>query len=338
MDLAKHISDLLFKTDRVVVPGLGVFSTKYIPASIHPAKQTFEPPKKEVLFTSSIKDDNGLLIKHIAEKEGIKDDIAREELEKYVKQYNTNLSEGKKLKFINLGILSLNSDGTYLFKADKAVNYLSDAFGLGEISLPKTIKTEEKKKALPKKNTLKPKKEKKTKKPVWILYIIIPLAAIIVLAIFNFDLIKNKWDDSFSKPETVVESTIQQTEDKKVDEEQNLTDTLKDSDTLTIPEQEIDTVRESTIQQQEQAVPDKIEETKTSKKYYIVAGSFSSEKNALKLVEKLKSKGFNSEIFGATSKGLQMVSYDSYENKKDASDALRKIMREENSGAWMIKY
>ncbi len=106
MDLAKHISDLLFKTDRVVVPGLGVFFTKYIPAKIHTAKQTVEPPSKEILFTSAIKDDNGLLIKYISENKGIKEEIAKEELEKYVKQYNINLSEGKKLKFVILGTLS----------------------------------------------------------------------------------------------------------------------------------------------------------------------------------------------------------------------------------------
>ncbi len=337
MDLAKHISDLLFKTDRVVVPGLGVFSTKYIPAQLHTAKQTFQPPSMEILFTSAIKDDNGLLIRHIAEKEGIKEEIAKEEMVNYVNQYNANLTEGKKLKFINIGTLSLKSDGTYVFKADKTMNYLGDAFGMKEINEPEIIRTEKKKKAASKKKTTKAVKRERSKRPAWIIYIFIPLAAIIVLGVFNYDLII----ESFNKSETVSkadEPRMQSEASYGELSEQQFIDTLPEKETMIVQDYSEDTLEAKGDEVSEQEVPVPEKRSVNNKKYYIVAGSFRSGENAMKLVEKLKSKAYNSKIFGMTPKGLQMVSYESFENKRDAIKALNKIVREENASAWIIKY
>ncbi len=86
-------------------------------------------------------------------------------------------------------------------------------------------------------------------------------------------------------------------------------------------------------------IPDKeITKIINDKKYYIVAGSFKSLENAENLVAKLNTKGYQPELFGTTPKGLHMVSYESYDSKQDASSALRKIMREANPSAWIIKY
>ncbi|MCD4679984.1 MAG: SPOR domain-containing protein [Bacteroidales bacterium] len=340
MDLAKHINTLLFTTDRVVVPGLGVFSTKYIPAKIHTAKQTFEPPSKELLFTSAIKDDNGILIRHISEMEGIKEEIAKEELEKYVKQYNTQLSEGKKLKFIKLGTLSKKPDGTYLFEADRTINYLNDAFGMEEISVPETIKTEVKKKEPHQRKITKPAKKKKTKKQPWIIYVLISLAAIIILGVFNFDLISSKWDEVFRSSKTITEIPDQSTETKITGNEELVIDTLPAKDSIIVHDDVEDTLETKIIEDAEnkKEIPEQENPEVVSKRFYIVAGSFKSVKNAEKMLKKLISKGYNSEIFGTTTKGLQMVSYESYKKRKDAGIALKKILREENASAWIIKY
>lgn len=340
MDLAKHISNLLFKTDRVVVPGLGVFSTKYIPAKIHTAKQTFEPPSKELLFTSAIKDDNGILIRHISEMEGIKEEIAKEELEKYVKQYNIQLSEGKKLKFIQLGTLSKKPDGTYLFEADRTINYLDDAYGIEEISVPETIKTEEKKIIPPKRKTTKLTKKKRSKKPLWIIYVLIPLAAIIILGVFNFDLISSKWDEVFRSSKTITEIPDQSTETKITGKEELVIDTLPAKDSIIVHDDVEDTLETKIIEAAEnkKEIPEQENPEVVSKRFYIVAGCFKSDLKAEKLLKKLKAQGYNTEIFGKTSKGLQMVSYESYEKRKDAGIALKKILIEENPAAWIIKY
>ena len=54
------------------------------------------------------------------------------------------------------------------------------------------------------------------------------------------------------------------------------------------------------------------------KKYFLVAGSFSNEKNANNLVDQLRSENYNSEIIGKSENGLTRVSFDSFVNKNEA--------------------
>jgi nucleoid DNA-binding protein len=157
MDLSNYISELLFTHDRIVVPGFGTFSTKYISARLHPTKNTFEPPKKEILFTSSIKDDNGILAQHIAQKENLDEKEAKRKLEKSVKKFNLALSNGEKVTLEKIGVLSKKSDGTFVFKSDKSVNYLADSFGLEGFDIPDKINADVKKKREKRKTAPKPK-------------------------------------------------------------------------------------------------------------------------------------------------------------------------------------
>ncbi len=73
------------------------------------------------------------------------------------------------------------------------------------------------------------------------------------------------------------------------------------------------------------------------KRYYIVAGCFSEELNANKLVEKLKSEGYLSEKF-ATIRNLHYVCYASYNNKDSASAELTKLSLKGKFEAWIMFY
>jgi len=77
-------------------------------------------------------------------------------------------------------------------------------------------------------------------------------------------------------------------------------------------------------------------EIKNTKKYYIVAGCFSEEVNANRLVEKLKTDGYLSEKF-ATIRNMYYVSYSSYFERDSASAELTKIRQKGISEAWIIQ-
>ena len=49
------------------------------------------------------------------------------------------------------------------------------------------------------------------------------------------------------------------------------------------------------------------------KSYFIIAGAFRKEKNALKFVKKLQVENYNSSIIGKTKGGLIRVCFDSFE-------------------------
>ena len=67
MILAKHITDLLYRYDCVIVPEFGGFITNRIGAKLNESTQTFYPPTKQITFNSHLKHNDGLLANYIAE-------------------------------------------------------------------------------------------------------------------------------------------------------------------------------------------------------------------------------------------------------------------------------
>lgn len=342
MDFPKHISDLLTLTERVVVPGFGVFSLKYIPAKIHTAKQTFEPPAKELLFTSAIKDDTGSLIRHIAEKEGIKEKEAQRKLEKFVKDCNDSLADGKELSFERIGNISRKPDGTYMFRPDKSFNYFNETFGMESFNAPKPVVEEKPKKIVVKDKTIKTARQKQIRKLVLTLSLLIPLAAIVILGIFNYNLIKSKISEYYPESEIAEqkdELPVKEEMQEGFSDEKMLVDTVSGADTISNEAISNDVAEPMESEETNQEIIDEgLKAPDPGKKFYIVAGSFSLEKNAEKLVKKLRSKGYNSEIFGNTRHGLMMVSYESYVLKNEALTELKRIINQENPNAWLIEY
>ena len=67
--------------------------------------------------------------------------------------------------------------------------------------------------------------------------------------------------------------------------------------------------------------------------YYIIAGAFTEQKNANKMLAKLKKWNYNTELVPGGN--LLRVSYNSFTNKADALIALHEI-KQENSAAWLL--
>ena len=70
-----------------------------------------------------------------------------------------------------------------------------------------------------------------------------------------------------------------------------------------------------------------------TKTYYIIAGAFAEQKNAIRMCNKLNSWHFNSEIL--TDSNLLRVSYNSFKDKQTAIFALNKI-KQDNPDAWLL--
>ena len=57
-------------------------------------------------------------------------------------------------------------------------------------------------------------------------------------------------------------------------------------------------------------------------KFSVIAGSFSSEKNANRLVNQLQSENYNAEIIGTSRNGLIRVCYENFDTKEEATSML----------------
>ncbi|MFH0865486.1 MAG: SPOR domain-containing protein [Bacteroidota bacterium] len=73
------------------------------------------------------------------------------------------------------------------------------------------------------------------------------------------------------------------------------------------------------------------------KKYYIIAGSYTSEEAAQTAVNNLKAQGFASEIAGQNAYGNIRICYNSFFNKEDALKELERIKSSVQADAWMLE-
>ena len=264
MEISQHIKNLLLTNERVILGGFGAFDSKHIPAQINKETKTMTPPYKVVVFNPEYTQDEGLLVQHLAEKEGISDDSAKEQISEYVKTIKTRLNSGEKVLFPELGELTKTADGSYEFSYISKDNLLIDSFGLPKVSLteqeiskpgPKKNPRKEslqkssvkpvtrKEKPKPVKKTpiaknqkpVKMQKEKHVKKKLWpVLLIIFGLIGILLVAVYFFkpDLWKTGYAFSSEKIAYVKENIFSSNDDLEIitpDQENNQTEEITDN-------------------------------------------------------------------------------------------------------------
>jgi nucleoid DNA-binding protein len=186
-----------------------------------------------------------------------------------------------------------------------------------------------------------PSEKKKTNKGLVLSIAIgVPVAAIFVWAMLNFDTVNNLFskngDDKQKQPvaEKVdkdskrAESKKDQEGEKKTEADQTKDKTQKDSEAHT--DKKVDKGQ-------------KVSREKTSatsgtkdKKFYIVAGSFRKKQNAINFRKKLQEEGYNSELIGERN-GMHAVSYDSFQSKAKAQAELS-AYRKKGIKAWLLYY
>ena len=71
-------------------------------------------------------------------------------------------------------------------------------------------------------------------------------------------------------------------------------------------------------------------------KYFIIAGSFSKESNAKKLVNELKMKGYNAMIADTNKYGMFRVAFRSFNNRSVANKELLAIREDASPTAWLL--
>ena len=66
-----YISELLYVSDCVIIPGLGGFVANSRSAFLNPAQHTFNPPVRRIAFNASLRTNDGLLANYVSRREGI---------------------------------------------------------------------------------------------------------------------------------------------------------------------------------------------------------------------------------------------------------------------------
>ena len=317
----KHISFLLCEHNCVVIPDFGGFVANYESARIDSRLHFMYAPKKSIVFNKSLQNNDGLLVNEIASCEGLTFKQAKKELDKYVLDLKESLKLYKKVFIEEVGTLLYTSEGNILFVQSNSRNHLLDSFGLSTVQYPAIQRTsvqeqfEEKIKHIDKKHLTSNKK-------VWLkaAAILLPLFMVSALGMSN----KEKIQTTYANLSPFSSSTTETVETKK-------SYSLAKFD-IESPTNDIEQVVISFYEAKDNMVTTPID----LDKHFIIAGAFSYEKNAQKMIAKLKGAKFgNSKIVNQSHSGLYRVCYDGFSNSSEALSALQKI-KKTNPSAWLL--
>ena len=307
-----YISELLFLHDCVILPNFGGFVGNPQSAKLNKITGVLTPPSKQILFNTNLKTNDGLLITYIANKEGLSQNTAKDEVENYVSKITKKLNHSKILRIDKIGLFTLGKESNIVFLQDTTNNYSLEAFGMKTIhnkAVKREVVIEEKMT-----DTIKKIRQYSNtpKEFLRAAVIIIPLITLSYLTIYQQDNINTIYTQmALLNPfeaNDIIEPVVKITPEIKSEiEAPSITKVVKEENiNLTIISQ---------------------------KTYYIIAGAFAEQSNANKMLAKLKKWNYNPTI--VEGENLLRVSYDSFSKKDKAIIALNKI-KQENPEAWLL--
>lgn len=323
MKVEVYISELLYRHDCVIVPGIGGFIANYRSAQIHPVTHTFYPPSKSISFNVQLQNNDGLLVNYVAESASISYASAQKKVELFAKKIQNDLLHKKECKLPEIGILSQDAEGKLSFEPKFKVNYLLDAFGLEKVQSPAILR---KSKVISLPKAAQKASEEASKKTGFNWRVAAVVLPLIGLSAF-VSLEKNLSDEVYAsyaylnplkkKPAAVYTPRF-------VEEAVSISIESVEKPVLAKP---VESIKEAPAPAVAVASPER---------FHLIAGCFSSEENAKNLVQSLTSEGFKSSVIGQNEKGLYRVCFQSYSTRELAVVAMEKL---KNSGksTWLLK-
>jgi len=331
-----YISDLLYRHDCVIIPGLGGIITNYRSAQIHPVSHTLRPPSKSIRFNVNLQEDDGLLANYVSSCESISFASAQSKIERFVFSIQNDLEHKKEARLPKIGVLSVDLNGIISFEPDLKVNYLPDAFGLEAIQSPAILR---KSKGIDVSKQIyrgaKTIQAQKTSFNWKVAAVLIPLIGLSTYISFQQEVIDNKYANYAylnpfkEKPAAVYVPRTMEVKEKTIE--------VKETKITAVPKTDIEAVRTNTEEAVKKTIPAPIVKTTlVSKPFHLVAGCFSSEHNATKLVAQLKTEGFDASVIGQNANGLFRVAFQSYVSRELAVAEMKKL-KDSGKSTWLLK-
>ena len=303
-----YISNLLYLHDCVIIPGFGGFVGNKKSAFIHPVSGIIYPPSKELLFNKNLTQNDGLLATHIAKQENIDLSETSSLIEDFVQSIQTELNSRSAFKLQKVGTFTKGKEENISFLQDKNQNYNLASFGMQANHKSKKVERtiSDEKEVIVK--TIKQKDFGETLKRA--AAVLVPLIGLSLIGITQEENI----NDIYSQMANLNPFTNSKTE------------IVKEAPTKEIEVPIIEIIETEKV---EIVIPI-ITEQHT---YYIIAGAFAEQKNANKMLQKLKRWNYDASIVEGGN--LMRVSYNSFSKKEEAIMALAEI-RKDNKSAWLL--
>ncbi len=309
MQLAKYISDLLYRHECVVVPDFGAFITRRVPAQHFASSHTIYPPKKGLSFNAQIKQNDGLLANYVASVQNYSYEQAVQEIRNYVRSLDQQIDSDGSVTIHKVGRFSRSEENALQFTPMYLVNYLPEAFGLSShetyaidrVEKPVATVSNEEKESTP----VITLETSRTNSGSWVRY----AAAGVVLLGLSFAGYKG-YQEQARLDAIAVEEMANKTVANKIESASFLISEPLPSIELAVAPLE--------------------------KKYHVVAGAFRDPANADKRVAQLKRKGFDARRIGVNKYGLHNVAFSSFVERNDAINDLNRMRALGFDQAWLF--
>lgn len=354
MKVDKHISELLYEHDCVIVPDLGGFVANYAPAKVLPAQHTLIPPSKSISFNKHLKNNDGLLANHIA----VFEKTTYPEALKYIRNYSattqTQLKKGEKVTVADVGTLSLDVERNIQFEP-ATTNFLTDAFGLAQFQSP-AIKRDTISKRIEKEFIDRspvpatPEKKKRRVAAYVAMAVALPLLLGSAWLFYKMDVFKNI---NYSNLNPFATKVITKTVDNVPAAKTNKIKTVSNPVATTVSSVN-DTVKSAQLNVVTSPVTATLIDTKkevglvkadttrvavkqpinTNLKFHLIAGCFQVPENADRFVTTLRNQNLSASIIGKRN-GLLVVSAGDYATREEAYLQLRELKKSQPE-AWLL--
>jgi nucleoid DNA-binding protein len=130
MEMINYIKELLKTHDCVIIPGLGGLIGHYEPARRNMSSGTMAPPMKRIAFNRVLRQNDGLLINNVADREGVVYDEARKLVEAFVDSVDQALQVNGSFLFTGIGKLTFDENRKLQFYPVLRENLLLETYSL----------------------------------------------------------------------------------------------------------------------------------------------------------------------------------------------------------------
>lgn len=375
MDLNKHIAELLYKHECVIIPGFGGFILHPTPSYRNHLNHQFHAPSKMVAFNQQLVHNDGLLINSLMMKLNLTYAHAQQMVEKYVKSIKESLRVNEVYDLEQVGKFYYQQNGTLQFKPDSSMNFNRDSFGLTPVHAAPIIRFEQKDVEVLKSIKVKEKKEEKNKVIALNAKVIGQVAAAVLLLFgmfWQFQTYNMSVNDiSMENIQQIQVSSIIENllhDDLEINKDalkkiQHHSNKTEDGDPIEIPQDEADKIEAveqefKNLEEEYNKINKEIAEVKkvyhkevkpvaknappteiTAENFgaiYIIVGSFKNIDNANKMAIKLKKKGYNITTLEASNGFIRVGIYDFY-SQEEAESTLKTVKVDVNKSAWIAE-
>jgi hypothetical protein len=350
--ITRHIADLLYHHECVIVPGLGGFLKAYNPAHIHHATNEFRPPSGTVAFNAGLSGNDGQLANYIATVENISYREALYEIKVWVEKCYNSLKKGDKVVLESIGELFENTSGKLEFSPSMQINFNADSFGL-PVFFAKAVSKDVS--VLPEIQSVKHvdrsiKYHRLIPETLKWAAVLAPFIAFVLWGSLNGNVIDNyvhnytgmySWVRSTpgkTAPLKAVTSPVKVKETPASEVIQSPAGILADQNITFDPGMVSYTeLAQNKITISEPVAFETPEATSLEQNYYIIGGAFRDQNNALKLISILQQQGYPATVVDTTAGGLFMVSMKGFVNYNEAVNQLDEIKKAGFASSWILK-